>query len=58
MMDFKNDFGFEDEQKTKEIVEEYLVIQTIDKKLCKVSISDKDSAPIEMFEMPNLCSHI
>ena len=58
LMDFKNDFGFEDEKDTKETIEEHLVIQTIDKKLSKVSISAHDSSPVEMFEMPNLCSHL
>lgn len=58
LMDFKNDFGFEDEEDIKETIEEHLVIQTIDKKLSKVSISAPDSSPVEMFEMPNLCSHI
>ena len=58
LMDFKNDFGFEDEKDAKETIEEHLVIQTMDKKLSKVSMSAHDSAPAEMFEMPNLCSHI
>ena len=57
LMDFHDDFGLENEEAAKKKEPEFLVVQTMDKKLSKVPVADGQDIA-EMLEMPTLCSQI